>query len=175
MITYDDIPKFIRSPGYAVNVAWLYLEDWLRDTQDSVGLDLDPDFQRAHVWTAKQKSRYIEFVLKGGTGSRHIYWNSVNFNQTHKIEPFQLVDGKQRLTAVREFLANKVKAFGHLYKNFDRSCFRIGHADFVMCVNNLPTRCEVLRWYLDINAGGVVHTEEELDKVRALLLEQEKQ
>jgi len=28
---------------------------------------------------------------------------------------------------------------------------------------------EVLQWYLDFNSGGVVHTEEELKKVRELL------
>lgn len=36
-------------------------------------------------------------------------------------------------------------------------------------VNELRTRAEVLRWYLQLNSGGVVHTEEELARVRALL------
>lgn len=36
-------------------------------------------------------------------------------------------------------------------------------------MNDLDTQAEVLQWYLDINSGGVVHTEAELDKVRWLL------
>jgi hypothetical protein len=36
-------------------------------------------------------------------------------------------------------------------------------------VNDLKTEAEVLRWYLEINAGGTPHTEEELDKVRKML------
>jgi len=36
-------------------------------------------------------------------------------------------------------------------------------------VNNLKTKAEVLRWYLEMNTGGVVHTQDEVDKARALL------
>ena len=36
-------------------------------------------------------------------------------------------------------------------------------------INDLPTRAEVLQWYLQINSGGIVHTDEELNKVRKLL------
>ena len=37
-------------------------------------------------------------------------------------------------------------------------------------VNDLKTRKEVLQWYVDLNAGGTVHTEAEIDKVRKLLV-----
>ena len=38
-----------------------------------------------------------------------------------------------------------------------------------MGINNLKTRGQVLEWYLQLNDRGVVHTKEELDKVRRLL------
>jgi hypothetical protein len=31
------------------------------------------------------------------------------------------------------------------------------------------TRAEVLQWYLDLNTGGVVHTDEEIAKVERML------
>ena len=34
---------------------------------------------------------------------------------------------------------------------------------------SVKTREEVLSWYLDLNSGGTVHTEEELTKVRGLI------
>jgi hypothetical protein len=40
---------------------------------------------------------------------------------------------------------------------------------FRIMVNTLPTRVDVLRWYLDINSGGVAHTPEEIARLRALL------
>ena len=30
------------------------------------GLDLNPDFQRAHVWDMEKRVKYVEFILKGG-------------------------------------------------------------------------------------------------------------
>jgi len=36
-------------------------------------------------------------------------------------------------------------------------------------VNDLQTRAEVLQWYIDFNSGGVVHTAEEIARVKALL------
>jgi hypothetical protein len=60
-----------------------------------------------------------------------------------------------------------LKVFGHTFNEFeDIMGWRY---DFVIVVNSLATRREVLQWYLDINAGGVVHTEAELQHVRNLL------
>jgi hypothetical protein len=72
----------------------------------------------------------------------------------------------------RRILANEIPAFGARFSEYtDRL-----HMDysFDWYVNDLSTRAEVLQWYLDLNSGGVVHTSEELDKVK-LLLAQEKQ
>jgi hypothetical protein len=41
-------------------------------------------------------------------------------------------------------------------------------------VNDLKTKAEVLQWYLDINSGGVVHTETELEKVKRLLTKEKR-
>ena len=36
-------------------------------------------------------------------------------------------------------------------------------------VNDLPTRKNVLQWYIEHNAGGTIHTEEEINRVKELL------
>ena len=36
-------------------------------------------------------------------------------------------------------------------------------------INELLTRKAVIRWYLEINAGGTPHIREEIDRVRDLL------
>ena len=48
------------------------------------------------------------------------------------------------------------------------------HCGFKFRVCVLPTRKEVLQLYLNINAGGTPHTEEELNLVHAML-QKEKQ
>jgi hypothetical protein len=88
----------------------------------------------------------------------------------------QLVDGKQRITAVIKFLKNQMRIFpwldennqGYLFSDFKDS-LRINLPSFRFHINDLPTYAEVLQWYLDLNEGGTPHTDEELIKVRRLL------
>jgi hypothetical protein len=169
---FRDIPQFTRSAAYKCEQSWRYLEGWLAD-QDDPGcqqvLVLDPDFQRAHVWNEKQQIRYVEFILRGGQSSRDLYFNHPRWNSDFRGE-LVLVDGKQRLQAVRRFLANEIPAFGRLYGEY---ADKLPHdCAFTVHINNLKTRKEVLQWYIDLNAGGVAHTEEEIAKVYALLLKE---
>jgi len=178
MPTFDAIPKFTRHATYSVNVGWKFLPTWVKEHQDDFNLDLDPDFQRGHVWTPEQQVRYVEFILRGGASGRDIQTNCVNWNSVVKPQgPYVLVDGKQRLTAALAFLNNEFAVFegqpyGGYYEDFTGRLSITG-VSFTWHVNDLDTRAEVLQWYLDLNAGGVVHTDEELTRVRKLL-EQEK-
>lgn len=168
---FADIPEFTRGGNYRVNVGWNFLEKHLEhwnEPRRNSPLVLDPDFQRAHVWTEEKQIKYVEYVLRNGQSSRNIYFNCSSWQQEYNT-PVELVDGKQRLEAVRAFLRNEIPAFNSFFKEYtDR--LRMGNGcDFVFHVNNLKTRKEVLQWYLDLNEGGVVHTTAELNKVKKLL------
>jgi hypothetical protein len=52
---------------YRVNVSWGYLEENLQHYKKNYGLELQPDFQRAHVWTDEQRTKYVEWILMGGS------------------------------------------------------------------------------------------------------------
>lgn len=168
---FRDIPRFIDSGSYSVDVPWDYLEDHLGRLADGMVLDLNPDFQRAHVWTEEKQLNYIEFVLRGGQSSNSIFMNCSswmgNFNT-----PIELVDGKQRLEAARRFLKNEIPAFGSLYSEYTDRIGVMG-ACFKIHMNQLQTRREVLQWYIDLNEGGVAHTKEEIAKVKALLAKEQ--
>jgi hypothetical protein len=166
---FSDIPSFTKTANYVVHTSWRHIEATLKDWGDYYGLQLDPEFQRAHVWSEDQQIRYVEFVLRGGKSSQDIYFNCANWNgNADKGSPLYLVDGKQRLQAVRRFLNNEISAFGTLYKDYEDKL------DFMKCtfifhVNDLKTYKEVLQWYIDLNAGGVAHTKDEIEKVRKML------
>lgn len=83
---------------------------------------------------------------------------------------YVIVDGKQRLQAVRCFLNNEIPVFGAYFKEYEDK-MRMTVASFRWNIAMLKTRKEVLEWYLAFNAGGSVHTQEELDTVRRLLEE----
>lgn len=175
MPKFSDIKSFTRSAGYRVNVDWRSLEhtlDHYQNMKDGLAtLNLDPDFQRGHVWTEIQQIKYLEYIFKGGTSGKEIYFNCVGWMGSFK-GPFELVDGKQRITAVRRFLNNEIPAFGSLFKDFE-DCMPY-NADFYFSINNLKTRAEVLHWYLEMNSGGTPHTQEELIKVETLLKKEKK-
>jgi len=167
---FRDIPKFTRSGSYEVDVSLAYLPQHMKTYVEEYGLDMNPDFQRGHVWSEEQQIRFIEFILRGGTSARLIYFNCPHWHNGGR-EDFVLVDGKQRLEACRRFMENKIPAFGYLYKDYSDKPDMLD-ARLRFNVNDLKTRAQVLQWYIDLNAGGVVHTTEEIEKVRRLLEEE---
>lgn len=176
MPRFRDIPQFTRSAGYCVNVGLDHLPIHYAKYVQDYGLDVSPDFQRGYVWTPEQKVRFVEYMLRGGVSGLDIYCNSPNWQHgamgaTSKDKGawFVLVDGKQRLDAALGFLSNEFPVFdGHYFRDFTDKP-RITQCNFRWHVNDLQTREEVLQWYLDLNSGGTVHSESELDTVRALI------
>ena len=173
---FSSIPQYTRGACYSVNVSWDYLEKHIKELEDGYKLNLDPDFQRAHVWTEEKQIKYVEYILRGGHSAKELYFNCVNWNLLTPGE-FVIVDGKQRLEAVRKFMRNELEIFHNKmlgnkkplkFSDFSEK-LRMTKADFVFKINDLATRKEVLQWYLDLNEGGVMHTEEEINKVRIML------
>lgn len=165
---FEHIPQFTRCAGYAVDIPWSHLLTSLKTYIEDYKLDIDPDFQRAHVWDDTKRTRYVEYALRGGMSGGDIYTNCPEWNNGGR-DDFVLVDGKQRLEAVCKFLRNEIPAFGALYNEYEDELILTGPR-FRWHVNDLATRIEVLQWYLDLNTGGVIHTEDELDRVRGLLV-----
>lgn len=170
---FSEIPRYTEPGHYQVNVDWQDLNRHLNrydEMKTGARLDLNPDFQRGHVWTKEQQIAYVEFKLRGGTGGNIIYFNCVGWMHDFR-GPFVLVDGLQRLTAVRRFITGEIKAFGQYVGEFIEP-LRFSRADFLFNVNNLETRAEVLQWYLEMNTGGTPHTDNELQRVRNLLMKE---
>ena len=72
-------------------------------------MDLSPDFQRGHVWTEAQQEAFMAHVLEGGSPGV-IRWNTIG-NPTLGVQC--ILDGLQRLTACRAWLAGKIVARFH--------------------------------------------------------------
>lgn len=166
MVSFDDIPLYPRA-YWEIDVQWRDLEQQLQHylEDESLPLNLNPDYQRAHVWNPLQQQRYVEYVLSGGENGKTLVFNCPGW--PIGPGPFELLDGKQRLRAVRLFLDNKLQAFGH-YRNEYTGYMRF-YLGFKFRMLALPDRAAVLRYYLAMNGGGTPHSPEELDRVRALL------
>ena len=131
------------------------------DADTGTGLPAGPRMDRK-----AQQIAYVEHILRGGKGSHEFRLNCPGWQRSYK-GPLELVDGLQRLTALRLFLAGGIPAFGHYcYQYEDNIPLRITVS---LSINDLPTRADVLRWYIELNSGGVVHSQADIDRVQALL------
>jgi hypothetical protein len=103
----------------------------------------------------------------GGETSMAITLNHPNYMGSWKGD-FVLIDGLQRITAVRMFTRGEVKAFGLYIHEFEDKMRNMAQR-FTLRILCLKTRKDVLRQYLLMNSGGVVHSREEIERVKALL------
>jgi len=166
---FADIPAFPRG-DYEVNVDWTYVESKL--AREDPKIDLEPDFQRAHVWTREQQIAYVEYRLHGGESGSLLYFNCPGWMGDFR-GPYQIVDGKQRLESVRAFMRSELPVFGHYYNEFTDH-IRSRYATFHWRVAALESRANILRWYLAINKGGTPHASEELARVEELLRQEQR-
>jgi len=170
---FQDLPQLTQSGSYRVNVTLTRIIPTLAEWERDYGLILDPDFQRAHVWTEQQQIKFVEFMLRGGKSGRELLFNCPRFgSNSNNKEPMVLVDGKQRINAITRFMSHELPIFGGHYLSDFTDTPRYYVTDFILCINDLQTRAEVLQWYLEVNSG-TPHTEQELERVR-LLLESER-
>ena len=168
---FRDIPQYTREPPYQSDIPLTMLSKVVRDYTTDQGLDIDPDFQRGHVWTEGQQKAFVEHILRGGRGSHVLRLNHSGWaaGGSRGEGEFVLVDGKQRLTACLDFMEGRLPVFGGYYFGDFEDEIRPLSTVLSFSINNLASREEVLRWYLEINAGGTVHSKDELDRVRDLL------
>lgn len=174
-----EIIKPLPDPRYTVDVGFDYLEKQLANYENDWGLNLDPDFQRGHVWTEAQRIAYIEGVFRGtvGDSQRIIQFNAPHWDDDDHggdlPNEIQIIDGLQRLTTVRKFMAGEVLAFGMQVDDFADSAFSVRRGAFRLkfAVHNFAWRSDLLRFYLAINAGGTPHSAAEIERVTAMLAE----
>lgn len=145
---FKDIPQFTRVGSWQTNMEWKYFLEWIDENIKESNLQLNPDFQRGHVWTEEQQTAYIEFRLRGGSSGKIVYFNCPGWMCGFDGD-FVCVDGLQRITAIKKFMNNEIKAFGTYYKDFEDKFPR--NLDMIVNVNNLKTREEVLQWYIEMN------------------------
>lgn len=164
---------------YAIDVSWASLDRQLRSFEEDYGLEINPDFQRGHVWTPDQQRHFVENAYRGIVGPAGLtirfsapHWDNDAYNGDL---PRQLVvvDGLQRLTAIREFMAGNVRPFGLTLEGLAGTKFDARRASgrwrLRFEVLAIQSRSELLQYYLDLNDGGTPHSAEELARVRAML------
>ena len=166
---FKDIPQFTSDECYQCNYPLTSLVKYIEEEVETMGLQLNPDFQRGHVWTEEQQIAWLEYHLRGGKSGNTIYlnnpfWHNVLPPKQTDYTDYVCVDGLQRITAAQKFIHNEIKVFGSYYDEFEDK-IRVLPQTMILNVNDLKSEKEVLQWYVDMNAGGTPHSSEEIDRV----------
>lgn len=70
-------------------------------------MDLQPDFQRGEIWTENKKQKLIDSILRG--------WKIPPIHVVHNSQAIdEVLDGQQRLVAIRDFFTNKISINGQI-------------------------------------------------------------
>lgn len=168
-MTYNEVPKFPHC-SYSVDHHLGYFETAINGYVQEHGLILNPDFQRGHVWTREQQEAYIEFLLKEPVSGRDFYFNHPGWMSGWNGD-FVCVDGLQRITAILAFVRQEIKAYGQYEKEFGEG--RMSTVHLRINIARLQTKKDVLKWYLDFNSARTVHSREEIERVKAMIAEQQ--
>lgn len=139
--------------------------------QEAIGRFFLPPFQRPPVWTAEQNVRLVESLLLGISIGSIVVVDSLNMEMQNanlfaKTDRW-LLDGQQRLRAIRGYLDNEFAVFTgtpceHRYsdlnevelrrvRGFDISVIRVHTTDEALCRDI----------YDRLNFGGTPHTEDQ--------------
>ncbi|ENZ77932.1 hypothetical protein OR214_02208 [Ralstonia pickettii OR214] len=130
-----------------------------------LGLVLPP-WQRREVWSVDQKCRFVEGLFLG-LGSGYYVTNGLEWNRDGTVAPMAgwLLDGQQRISALRDFIGgaltvfddvtfaslSKVEAVRFMREPFP--CFELEYTNDEDALKELYNR---------LNFGGTPHTPEQL-------------
>lgn len=156
MPLFEEIPQLLK-PADSHRYPLTEVARILRRYSASYGLRYHPPYQRGYVWSDAQKIAYVEHLLRGGASGLDIYFAMYEEDGKRVME---LVDGKQRLYAVTGFFGNMVQAYGHYYSDYQDVLSAEIQLNFHIAHNLTPE--QICEWYIAINTGGTVHTDEDL-------------
>lgn len=133
------------------------------------GVDFRVNYQREFVWEEENKVDLIDSIFNGYDIGKFV------FIKKGCLEPNEILDGKQRLSAICDFYMDKFKYKGFYFSELskkDRDYFRSFPVS-VAVIDNISD-IDKLRYFKKLNSCGKVMDKEHLNKIDYMILEVEK-
>ena len=101
-MNFRDIPQLTQEGTWECSYPFHRFVQQIDEFVEYDGLEMNPNFQRGHVWTEEQQIKFVEFILKGDKTGHVIYLNHPYWSGGEKAgkSEFVCVDGLQRTTAI---------------------------------------------------------------------------
>ena len=139
--------------------------DGLLSTYYCSGVDMNPVYQRGNVWGIEDKVALIDSIFNNVDIGKFVF----RHNNPLSEMAYEVIDGRQRLTALTEYYENRYPYKGYYYNNLsakDRLTFR-GAGCLIARVENLTDK-DVYRLFIRLNTTGKVMDEKHIEFVKSL-------
>ena len=130
------------------------------------GVNMDPEYQRELVWDMDDKLLLISSIMNNIDIGKFAL---IIRDYSHDVY-VEVLDGKQRLNAIREFYEDRFRYAGKLYSEM---CFRdkAHFNDFPLVMLQVPEpkdRKDIYRYFVKLNTGGRPQDPSHIEKIRRM-------
>ena len=134
------------------------------------GIDFNPDYQRGYVWNEADKELLLDSIFKNIDIGKFVLIHLSDSEWMERGFGYEILDGKQRLTALIEFYENKLSYKGKYYNDLSRKDKRAFNEHQIAVAEVRETdKKTVLKYFLMLNRTGKSMDESHLTEVEKML------
>ena len=165
----DNTSTFIENNDVKINFSNATIESLIFKVLH-FGVDFDPKYQRDLVWTDEDREALLDSVFHNIDIGKFAFIH-LGYDGHYG---YQILDGKQRLTALLDFYLNKYPYKGKYYNDLSKRD-KIWFRNRVVACGEMQeaNQEQILKYFLMLNTTGKTVDKQHLDKVAAML-EQER-
>lgn len=133
------------------------------------GVDMDVEYQREHVWKLSDKLSLIESIFNNIDIGKFVF---IQRNEKSDGKYYEILDGKQRLTAITEFYEDRFKYKGYYFSELsfpDQHKFTDHGISYGYLVN--PNNEAIFESFIKLNTCGKPMDIKHINHVKFLLKE----
>ena len=170
---YDYIPVTKKYQSSTADIHHIYNLVMLGNEYEDILII--PDYQRGLVWNLSQKQNLIMSILNGNPIGDFIFKKEFLRGENGRKDGIKIawtvIDGQQRINAIKEFMGNKFKLKNGLkfrnMKYWDAREFATNYKVNAITFVNITYEQE-LDIYYNRNFGGTAHSKAELERIKKL-------
>lgn len=135
------------------------------------GINFDPEYQREYVWELNDKIKLIDSIFNNVDIGKFAFIHNSDRKWTKTGYSYEILDGKQRLRAILDFYEGRFSYKGFYFNDLSKrdQSFFTSYSANIAEVQEIGQE-QTIRYFLMLNTGGRMMSEEHLNKVREMLM-----
>lgn len=129
------------------------------------GANMNPKYQRDLVWSESDKIALIDSIFENLDIGKFVFVEN-KYKENEML--FEILDGKQRLNAVKEFIEDRFKYNGFYFSELhpiDQQTIFTKSVAYADVDRRHASEDEIVKYFVMLNKGGVTMSKEHLEKI----------